>query len=601
MTGRIRILSESVQHMIAAGEVVEGPFSVIKELVENALDASAKHIVIETEESGLKKILVRDDGTGIVPDDMPLVLTEHATSKIDSMSDIEKIGSFGFRGEALSSIASISRLTMLSRSDAEPRGARIFSDAESPPVITDYAGSRGTVVIVENLFFNTPARKKFLGSLTTEARRIREVCVRMALAHPAVGFEFTQNGKEVFSLDPDSSFEVRIEKLFGKDARNGLYFEKVSDIKVSVSGYVSSPEYIKSSRSMQMLFVNGRMVDYPYLGFVLSRAYDSICAKGQYPAALLFVDIDPALVDVNVHPAKRQIKFFDQRYVDDLLYALVKKALGRVHLFSPVQQSVCSAPLVPTDQSVSHQPADRPKSEETSCEDHAPLFTRDAYAGTLGISFAHKNEPASQAASAVADGKALYTYFNTTQHLRVIGTLFDTYVIAEHESSMVLIDFHAAHERLLYDELMAKDISADISELVFPMAIHLSVEEYGILADSMEYFTDMGFDVEQIGETSVIVRAVPLLAETIDAESFLRDSIESLKGSQPHAEKMRGLIAERAACHAARRAGDHISIDEAEHIAAYALDPSCDRRCPHGRPFVYTLGQADIEKLFKRS
>ncbi len=282
---------------------------------------------MEVYDSGLKKIVVRDNGSGIHRDDVALALMEHATSKIREIGDIERIATFGFRGEALSSIAEISRITMYTRTGGDEEGARL-AYREGSLEMRDYAGPAGTTIIVENLFYNTPARKKFLKSKTAEMRNIRAVFLRMALAHPEIRFVLLSEGKPGIRLERASTIAGRVEQVYGGETMRRLQPARLTDISVSIEGFLSTPGYLKSTRSMQMIYVNRRPVEYRYLGFLLARAYEGIAAQGRHPAAILFIDVDPGLIDVNIHPAKREIKFFDQKYFDSLVAALCRKALG---------------------------------------------------------------------------------------------------------------------------------------------------------------------------------------------------------------------------------------------------------------------------------
>ncbi|HPL18744.1 MAG TPA: DNA mismatch repair endonuclease MutL [Spirochaetota bacterium] len=336
---RIRLLPDSVKKKIAAGEVVEGPFSVIKELVENAIDAGASHVDVQVLEGGLRKITVRDDGRGMHRDDVPLAVMEHATSKIEDIHDIERISSYGFRGEALSSISSVSRLTILSRRADEATGARL-AGADGAVEVSDYAGPAGTTVIVENLFYNVPARKKFLKTVRTETRFIREIFVKLAIPHPEIAFSLDVDDDRQVTLNRAGSVEERLGQIYGGSIMDDLYRVELQDLKVSMRGFLSKPHYLRSNRAMQMLYVNNRPVEYRYLGFLLSRAYEAVAPRGKYPAGIIFIDIDARLVDVNIHPAKKEVKLFDGHYIDRLILALGEKAVSREHavrdaVFSP--------------------------------------------------------------------------------------------------------------------------------------------------------------------------------------------------------------------------------------------------------------------------
>lgn len=327
---RIRLLPDSVKKKIAAGEVVEGPFSVIKELVENAIDAGASHIDVQVLEGGLRKITVRDDGRGMHRGDVPLAVMEHATSKIEDIHDIESISSYGFRGEALSSISSVSRLTILSRRADEATGARL-AGADGAVEISDYAGPAGTTVIVENLFYNVPARKKFLKTVRTETRLIREIFVKLAIPHPEIAFALDMDDTRQVTLNAAVSVEERLGQIYGASIMDDLYRVELQDLKVSLQGFLSRPHYLRSNRAMQLLYVNSRPVEYRYLGFLLSRAYEAVAPRGKYPAGIIFIDIDARLVDVNIHPAKKEVKLFDSHYIDRLILALGEKAVSREH------------------------------------------------------------------------------------------------------------------------------------------------------------------------------------------------------------------------------------------------------------------------------
>jgi DNA mismatch repair protein MutL len=278
--------------MIAAGEVVEGPFSVVKELIENSMDAGASVIDVQVYDSGLKKIVVRDNGSGIMKDDIPLSIKEHATSKITHESELHNIGTYGFRGEALSSIASISDLIILSKTSDESIGSRLESFAGNV-ALSDFAGDKGTTIIVENLFYNIPARKKFLKSKQKELRNIRETILRMAIPAYNISFTLDIDGKREMSLSEADSLDERIKQVFGKSALQNLYYEELSDIKVKIRGYLSKPEFVKNSRSMQFLFVNNRSIEYKFFSYHISRAYSAVIPKGKFAAAIVFIDIDP--------------------------------------------------------------------------------------------------------------------------------------------------------------------------------------------------------------------------------------------------------------------------------------------------------------------
>jgi DNA mismatch repair protein MutL len=593
---RIQILPESVKKKIAAGEVVEGPFSVVKELVENSIDAAATEIEVEVYDSGLKKIVVRDNGSGIHRDDVALALMEHATSKIREIGDIERIATFGFRGEALSSIAEISRITMYTRTGGDEEGARL-AYREGSLEMRDYAGPAGTTIIVENLFYNTPARKKFLKSKTAEMRNIRAVFLRMALAHPEIRFVLLSEGKPGIRLERASSIAGRVEQVYGGETMRRLQPARLTDISVSIEGFLSTPGYLKSTRSMQMLYVNRRPVEYRYLGFLLARAYEGIAVQGRHPAAILFIDVDPGLIDVNIHPAKREIKFFDQKYFDSLVAALCRKALGeRPHA---VVESVFRPEISPADEtddgSEEVLPFDMEEAEGVGASGAAPppeRVTQDRASGDVRSGTGR---------SLVNDDAVPYHEVRGQTGVRAIGVVFNTYILCEDAESLCVIDFHAAHERFIYDELMKKDSSFESQALVFPKVVELSLEEFGVISDHAAFLAEIGFDMDEFSENAVIIRSVPVLAAGIDMDGFFADLVESLKSEEGKAVNARERVAQRIACHSARRAGDGLSVQEIDLIIQRTFSGAHELRCPHGRPFVYRLGRSDMERMFKRS
>lgn len=591
----IHILPDSVKNKIAAGEVVEGPFSVMKELMENAIDSGARVIDVEVSGSGLKKILVRDNGDGISREDLPLTIQEHATSKISSIEDIETITTCGFRGEALSSISSISKLTLLSRTGDEEAGGRLVSEGDRVDV-SDYAGPVGTTVIVENLFYNIPARKKFMKSPSSELRNLRQTFMRTALAWPEISFSLTIDDDRRLTLPAAADTGERITRIYGKGVGDGLYFEKLRDIRVTVEGYVSRPDYFKSSRSMQMIYVNRRPVEYKYLGFLLSRAYEAILKKGQYPAAVLFITIDPDLIDVNIHPAKREVRFFDGRYIDSLIISLIRKALGeksheiRDTLFTAAEGGYPETPIPEAAASPGTSP------------EHS-MFSRDEEQSAGEGAGGSRREPLlyHEMPSVIKDSARLYDALRgTSDSMRFLGTVFGTYMLIEKNDELHVIDFHAAHERVIYDSLMDREEAFEVQELMFPVVHEFSLDEYMIVEEQMALFASMGFDIEPMPDNSIAVRGVPAVAGKMDLHAFFLDVVEQMKG-ESEVRDLRSMVMERVACHSAKRAGDVVNDADAIALAEKIFSGRHELRCPHGRPFMYKMGKRDFEKLFSRS
>jgi DNA mismatch repair protein MutL len=605
MEKRIKLLPESVQHMISAGEVVEGPSSVIKELVENSVDADARHVDVDVVESGFSKITVRDDGSGMYKEDLPLAVAEHATSKIETFNDISRVSSFGFRGEALSSIGSVSELTILSRRNDESVGGRL-EIKNGKPSVSDFAGPSGTTVIVENLFYNVPARKKFMKSASAESRFIRETVVRAALSAPEVAFSCTVNGKKSFSVDAASSRGERISQLFGDDELSGLNEDSISDISVRIHGFVSRPHFMKASRSEQYLFVNNRPVEMKHYSFLLSRAYDSAAPQGKYPAAFVYVDIKPELVDVNIHPAKREIKFFDQRYVEGLIVSMIKKTLDRAgQRFDLFESSEPAEKTIPDDAASSA--AGEPTASYESVPAPQTEILREDYP-ERPLSSASNSESSREfkmgdlqhylSFGGRETGSVPHEFDNS-----VIGMLFGTYILSESEDELRILDFHAAHERINYDRLLSSAGEIESQTLVFPEIVKIPRHRFDAAEELVPELNRKGFDIEPFSDDSFIVRAVPPLLGDASVKEFvsgLFDSFDGIRDGENAVEERERLVAERIACHASRRRNDHMSREEMSALLARVMSGEHALTCPHGRPYLYTVKRAEFEKMFRR-
>lgn len=576
---RIQLLTEQVTHMIAAGEVIEGAHSVIKELVENSIDASSDSIVISAEESGFKKISVKDNGCGIFRDDLALAVKEHATSKIVSIEDISTIRTLGFRGEAISSIASISDMTILTRRKEESFGGRIEIKNEREEV-SDYAGPAGTTVIVENLFYNVPARKKFLKSVQGESRAIRETVLRAALGAHEIAFALELNGKKALQFDRTSDKAERVKQFFGEDEYKNLSHESVSDIAVKIDGFVSRPHAMKSSRSYQYLFVNGRPVEMRSFSFILSKAYESAAPMGTFPAAVLYIEINPDLVDVNIHPSKKEIKFFDQHYVESLIVSLVKKTLsgrGQFITAADLPAKNESGTVYPqnsfVEERVSAYAFDRPRVNE---EERVVFKTNENYRPEPGL------------------------FRKEAESFTPIGIAFGTYIISQKDDELSFIDFHAAHERIIFDSLMSNPGEVHTQQLAFPVSIVFSPADCVATEELLPVLNGRGFDVELFSDDSIIARGVPTDIADISVEEFIRDFVRNYREGSISRDTADREITARIACHSARRANDKLSVEEIHVLASTALSGLHELTCPHGRPYLYTMRKSEIEKLFRR-
>ncbi|MEJ5362335.1 MAG: DNA mismatch repair endonuclease MutL [Spirochaetota bacterium] len=570
---RIQILPDAVKRKIAAGEVIDGPYSVIKELVENALDARATEIDIEIEESGLKRIVVRDNGTGIYRDDLPLAVEEHATSKIKNIDDIFSIITMGFRGEALSSIAEVSQCTILSRTIEEDIGGKLVI-ADGKKEMFDWAGPIGTTVIVENLFFNTPARKKFIKGLKSELNRIKDTLFAIAIAYPHIQFKVKIDNKIAFVFEPADTIQ-RISQIYGKEMSDNLLYGSLTDLHCTIEGYCTKPNYYRSNRSLQFLYVNQRPVQFPYFNFILQQVYQTILQKGQYPAAFIFCTIKPNLIDVNVHPAKKEIRFFDSNYIHSMIYNFANKVMsGTIHTF----------PIKHNDTQLPNKKLATPSYSENFPDNNEPplMYT----------------QPNVTSQTLLHEVQHLYTQLNHRDYT-IIGTLFDSYILIQKENNLYFIDFHAAHEKKLYDYLMSIDSVTAVQQLLMPVVMELSPDLLINIHVYKDILTDYGIIMDQFDEHSIVINAIPDFCKSNDIEGLVKDIINSMHENKNSANNIKIKIIEKIACHSAKRANDIITQDDIIAIADYVLSTN-DYRCPHGRPFVYVLSKSDLERFFKR-
>ena len=570
---KIIILPENVKNMIAAGEVVAGPYSVIKELVENSIDADSSEIEISVFESGMKKIIVRDNGSGISKDDLPLAIREHATSKIRDVNDIYSITSYGFRGEALASIASIAKLCIMSKEKNSDCGGKLSAEFDSVE-FTDYFGEDGTTVIVENLFYNTPARKKFLKSLQSEKKLIRETIYSLALSRPEISFRYSFDGTAPSVISKTSDEKSRISDLYDYSM---LLEGEICDVDVSVKAFISKPSAFKKTRSDQYLFVNRRPIEYKYLNYTLKRAYEGFLSDG-YPQCFFYVNINPSLIDVNIHPAKKEIKFFDSKYIDSMIYSTAKKILGsRIYSAGNVFEKSVSE----SSESFKQQETEFDEKYETE------------HSNTTLFSINSKIETNTE--STTADISSIY---NSESNYKSIGTIFGKYIIAEKENSVYFIDFHAAHERMLFDAILAKNENIDSFSLIFSEKITLPKTKFEKVSDNLEEFRRIGFDIDTISDDTFAVSAIPSILQGMNIHGFIDDFAES---AGERFENIREMIAAKAACHSAKRANDIMTDSDIKTLIDYVFNSGAELRCPHGRPFVFNISDIEFEKMFRRS
>jgi len=638
---RIRALPDVLISQIAAGEVVERPASVIKELLENALDAGATRIAVRLEEGGVKRITVSDDGGGIAPDDLPLALARHATSKIVSLDELESVATLGFRGEALASIASVANLALTTRSVGADVAMQIHNHLgplQTQPAASAGLGSTGTTVDVTDLYFSTPARRKFLKSEQTEFGHCMDVVRRIALAQPTVAFSVTHNGKAVLQL-PATDLPRRIVAILGAEfAGDAIALDESAgaiapeaqtpQAGLRLEGLVGKPTAARARADAQYFYVNGRFVRDKVLAHAARAAYADVLHGDKQPSYVLALALDPRLVDVNVHPAKTEVRFRDSRAVHQFVFHAIQRALARTAaqpaglaagdgarandpLATLAELAALRAPRpAEAGYGLLHTQAQRSLG---IAQPHAPYADLGAPSTqTPGANLPPSAAPATWAqtgaASSAIEAPATAADADEAPLGYAIAQLHGVYVLAQNRQGMVLVDMHAAHERIVYERLKAATHAAPMpaQPLLIPVTFFASELEIGTALDAREALAALGFEIAQVSPTTLAVRAVPALLREADAGALARDVLRELRehglageGGRIQAERQNALLATMA-CHSAVRAHRRLSLDEMNALLRQMEATERADECNHGRPTWVQLSMTDLDRLFLR-
>ncbi len=563
---RIRLLPEHVANQIAAGEVVERPASVVKELVENSLDADAKHITVTIKAGGRSSIVVADDGWGMSRDDALLALERHATSKITKAEDLACIRSLGFRGEAVPSIAAVSRFTLTTRERGELAGTQIQMAGGKILSVQETGAAEGTTVEVRNLFFNLPARRKFLRSEQTETAHIEHIVTLCALAHPGVAFKLVVDGRERFNLAPAGKLKDRLRELYGNQ-----WVEQLIELPgPEITGFIGKPGISRADRSQQHVFVNGRPVESKAINYALLEGYHTALMKGRFPVTFLFIEIEPELVDVNIHPAKREVRFRDERAVRQAVIEAVRAAL------EPKGES-----LKPVSQVGPPRRSDLPVATEPWLIDSTPGRDREA-APTGPSGDVHTEEG----------------------RWRVLGVIGQLYVLIESPEGLVLMDQHAAHERVLFEKML-KDLEADrapAQKLLLPVTLELDARDAAFLHANLKTLHKLGIGVSEFGERTFLVDALPPYFKLENIQQTFRNIVDELRqtGEQVHARRLGEDKIATTVCRHAVKAHDPLKGEELRGLLEQLHQCDLPYTCPHGRPTLIQISYAELEKKFGR-
>jgi DNA mismatch repair protein MutL len=588
----IRPLPPELVNQIAAGEVIERPASVVKELAENSLDAGARRIDIEVEQGGMRLIRVRDDGGGIAADELPLALAPHATSKIATFDDLTRVASMGFRGEALASIASVSRMSITSRRAADDHGTRIEAEGERTP--QPAAHPVGTTIEVRDLFHAVPARRKFLRAERTEFGHIDELVRSLALARPDIEFRLTHNGRPVRMLKPAAEESAQLQRagdLLGETfAQNCLRIEHAA-AGLRLSGWIGLPTASRAQADQQYFHVNGRLVRDKSVAHAVRQAYEDVLYHGRHPAFVLFLELDPAAVDVNVHPAKREVRFRDARLVHDFMFHALHDAVAGTR--AGESHGVVAAPgPAPAYAAAAAHEAWTPPPRQFGLGVREP--PRDAYAALLGARTDVVDPvplPETDAGEAPPLGYAL-------------AQLAGIYILAENANGLVLVDMHAAHERVTYEKLKAARDSRQVraQHLLVPEAVAVSEREAAAAEEYADTLAGYGLEIDRSGPRQVTVRRMPAMLDGADAAQLARDVLGELAehGNSRKLEELQNELLSTMACHGSVRAHRRLTIPEMNALLREMEATERSGQCNHGRPTWTQLSIAELDRLFLR-
>ena len=628
-------LDRHTADLIAAGEVVERPASVVKELVENAVDAGATHVTVEIRSGGMSYIRVTDNGSGILPDDVETAFLRHATSKLKDARGLEAIATLGFRGEALAAISSVSRMELVTSCSDDGEGRRVINEGGRILSNEPFGCPRGTTMIVRDLFYNTPARLKFMKTDRAEGSAVTAAVIRAALSSPHVSVKYIKDGSAEFHTPGDGKTESCVYSLFGRDFFNSLLPVDLQGDTVSVKGYVSKPSHVKGNRSSQFFFVNGRSVRSRTLQAVLEQAYRNNLFTGRFPACVLYITISYAAVDVNVHPTKNEVKFSDEKSVNDAVYYAALGALEQARPASGTEspQKQTAAPALDP---MPHRPDTRTsRSSGTgrsgagfvsmSSEEFRKQFgssssprSSGGYPSAAGRASLPLKEPRSayraeerpeqdQASLRLPEAKATETPaekpVSTAQNerdWRLIGETLQTYILVEQGDSLWLIDKHAAHERMRFDRLKAQDREIMAQPLLLPVVCRFSPEDTDLLLERKDELDQLGFSIEPFGRGRLAVRSVPSHVDQDDAETVLTELCAVFRGGGSSEDSKTDRILATMACKGAVKAGSASDPRELEIIAEKVMSGEI-RYCPHGRPVAIELNRGVLDKSFRRT
>jgi DNA mismatch repair protein MutL len=594
----IRVLDPRVAQQVAAGEVVDRPASVVKELVENALDAAATRVEVELDDGGTSRILVRDDGLGMTTEDARLSVLRHATSKIRSIKDIESVSTLGFRGEALPSIASVSSFC-LTTSTGEGAGTRVVVEGGADAELSPASHPRGTTVVVDRLFYNVPARRAFLKGARAERAAVTEVMTHFAIAHPGVAFRLTEKARDYLSLPAAGGLLERLAQTLGVAKARAMRKVEYESGAFGISGYAALPSLTEGSRAHQTISVNGRFVKAETLHRGLDDAYRATVPGGRYPPVALEIDVDPRRVDVNVHPTKQTVRFSEERAARDALAAAVRAAIewrppAAISTPRPAERTF-------TQERLSPRPTLPSWDRSSRAAESRPVYPAPPEEGLQEV-----RERLSEASRPLAEERGRYEglpergALPSLEDLRVIGQLAAGYILVEEpEEALWVVDQHVAHERAILDRLHDSDSPATVQSLLVPEVVELSPSEAEIAAENLEELSVYGYEAEPFGPRSVRISAVISTLADRDIAGAFKDALSAITSTDPGHNREDQILA-TIACHSAVRMGDRLSQPEMEALVRSWLTSRLPATCPHGRSICFRVDLNEVARKLDR-
>lgn len=606
MSDVIRLLPDAIANQIAAGEVIQRPASVVKELMENAVDAKATDIKLIVKEGGKTLIQVIDNGVGMNDTDARMCWERHATSKISQAADLFKIRTMGFRGEALASIAAIAHVELKTKQKDEELGCIIQIEGSEVKKQEAIATTNGTTITVKNLFFNVPARRNFLKSIPVETKHIIEEFTRVALAHPEISFSLHNGDNEVFDL-PSGELKTRVMGIFGDKCKPHLLpADEHTDI-VAVTGFVGTPESAKRTRGEQYMFVNNRYIRDPYLNHAVMGAYEDMIAKDSFPLYVLFIDIDPAKIDINVHPTKTEIKFEEERYIYQIIKSVVRKSLGAhtitpeldfdtpVRAFNPMHGLNNDTERAPAEPDIKVNKGFNPFKDETRQKRNLTNWEK--------LYEPFRDDPEQEQVKPAKQEENLFSQEEKHHHFESFFQYKNEYIVTSDETGIVIIDQQAAHERVLFEQFIKQldEQQSSSQQLLFPRAVELSPADYQLMDELAEEVRHLGFDINEFGTNTFIINGIPSDIKKGDAEEMLLGLLEHYKHNMSDLKlSRRELLARAMARNSCIVKGTALSDAEVNALLTHLYSCSNYRTTPSGLPIFVTFAPEELNRLFKK-